>query len=113
MAVTPSSSFQGPLAPKHGLSDSFHSPIQNQDLQKNSDNKGGGKRTVGKYIPFAALGLALLVLPLTLEQLNQQQDVRQQASQPTPTITLPTPIPSPTPTITPALEPETTPLTIQ
>lgn len=84
MAEIPQSSFQGPLAPKIGLNDSVSNPVP-----------GGPKippkkRDYTHFIPVGALGLALLILPLTIQQLSQQQDVRQQASQPTPTIVAPT-----------------------
>ncbi len=84
MAEIPQNSFQGPLAPKIGLNDTFQNPIP-----------GGGakipkKRNYSGLIPVGALAIALLILPLTIQQLNQQQTTRQQASQPTPTIVLPT-----------------------
>ncbi len=102
MADIPQNSFQGPLAPKIGLNDNFKNPVP-----------GGGKvdipkgRNYGKLIPVGAIALALLILPLTIQQLSQQQDTRQQASEPTPTITLPTRTtsPSPTPTATVELAP--------
>ncbi|MDO8270181.1 MAG: hypothetical protein Q7T54_05945 [Candidatus Levybacteria bacterium] len=47
-------------------------------------------KNISHLLPVGALGLALLILPLTIQQLSQQQDVRQQASQPTPTIIVPT-----------------------
>ena len=101
MAEIPQNSFQGPLAPKFGLNDSIRNPIP-----------GGPKiniprgRNYSRLLPVWALALALLILPLTIQQLSQTQDNRQNASQPTPTIVLPTsvvansPTPSPLPTIT-------------
>lgn len=85
MAEIPQNSFQGPLAPKYGLNDNFRNPIP-----------GGGnlpkkeKRKFTGLIPVGAIALALLILPLTLQQLNQQQDTRQRASGPKPSIVLPT-----------------------
>lgn len=96
MAEIPQSSFQGPLAPKYGLNDNFRNPVP-----------GGAKidipksRNYGKFIPIGAIGLALLILPLTIQQLNQQQDTRQQASEPTPTISVPVSVITPNITITP------------
>lgn len=96
MAEIPQSSFQGPLAPKMGLGDSFKSPLQ--ENQNDQPPKSGG-RNLGKLIPIGAIALALLVLPLTISQLSQQQDIRQRASEPVPTIILPTKaISTPTPT---------------
>ncbi len=103
MADIPQNSFQGPLAPKYGLNDNYK-----------STPPGGGKvdipkgRNYGKFIPVGAIALALLILPLTIQQLGQQQDTRQQASEPTPTINLPTKTPTPTPTITVELAPPVT-----
>lgn len=98
MADIPQSSFQGPLAPKMGFGDSFKSPLHESE-NKPPQRKGG---SIGKLIPIGAIALAILVLPLTLGQLGQQQDLRQRASEPVPTIILPTkalyPI-SPTPAI--------------
>lgn len=96
MAEIPKNSFQGPLAPKIGLNDSTQNPIP-----------GGPKipppkRDYSHFVPVGALALALLILPLTIQQLMQQQDVRQQASQPTPIIAVPTStVQTPTPTETP------------
>ena len=92
MAEIPQNSFQGPLAPKIGLNDDFRNPIP-----------GGGskipkKRNYTGLLPVGMLALALLILPLTIQQLGKQQDVRQNASQPTPTITVPTPVVKDTPT---------------
>jgi len=106
MAEIPQNSFQGPLAPKFGLNDNFQNPIP-----------GGGakmpkKRNYSGLIPVGALGLALLILPLTISQLSQQQDTRQHASEPTPTIVFPTSVvstPTPTPSPTPTIEPSPTP----
>jgi hypothetical protein len=81
MAEIPQSSFQGPLAPKFGLNDNFRNPIPS-----GQKNESGGKRNYGKLIPVGAVALALLILPLTISQINQQQDIRQQAEEPTPTI---------------------------
>lgn len=97
MAEIPQNSFQGPLAPKIGLNDTFQNPIP-----------GGGAKIPKKgrnytgLIPVGAFAIALLILPLTIQQLSQQQDTRQKASEPTPTIVLPTStVPTPTPTIIP------------
>lgn len=93
MAEIPQSSFQGPLAPKIGLNDNVKNPIPGGPKMPPK------KRDYAHFIPVGALGLALLILPLTIQQLSQQQDIRQQASQPTPTIAVPTStVPSPTPT---------------
>lgn len=81
MAEIPQNSFQGPLAPKIGL---------NEDYKKSINvNSSGRGRNYGKFIPVGAIALALLVLPLTIDQINKQQDVRQRASEPTPTIIVP------------------------
>lgn len=99
MAEIPRTSFQGPLAPKIGLNDSIKNPIPAGPKIKLPG------RNYSHFIPVAALGLALLILPLTIQQLSVQQDVRQQASEPTPTIALPTSVvSSPTPSV-PALVP--------
>lgn len=95
MADIPQSAFQGPLAPKIGLNDTFQNPIP-----------GGGakipkKRNFSGLLPVGAIALALLILPLTIQQLSQQQDTRQNASAPQPTIVLPTSVTQPTPTLTP------------
>jgi preprotein translocase subunit SecY len=97
MAEIPQNSFQGPLAPKIGLNDDTRSSIP-----------GGGpkipkKRNYTGLLPVGILALALLILPLTIQQLGKQQNVRQNASGPTPTIVLPTPVVKDTPT--PALPP--------
>lgn len=95
MAEIPQNSFQGPLAPKIGLNDTFKNPIPGG--AKNDIPKG---RNYGRLIPVGAIALALLVLPLTISQINQQQDVRQRASEPTPTIITPVNAnTSPSPTI--------------
>lgn len=101
MATLPSSSFQGPLAPKIGLNDSFRSPLH--ENQQEAPSGSGGKRNYGRLLPVGAIALALLVLPLTLSQLNQEQDVRQQAAEPTKAI-LPTRTPTPTTIPTPISE---------
>lgn len=49
-----------------------------------------------------------LAIPTTLVLLNQQQDVRQQASSPEPTLSVPTE--TPIPTLTPTLIPTETPI---
>lgn len=97
MAEIPQNSFQGPLAPKIGLNDSVQNPIP-----------GGGAKIPKKgrnytgLIPVGALAIALLILPLTIQQLGNQQDTRQKASEPTPTIVLPTSVvATPTPTVIP------------
>lgn len=98
MADIPQNSFQGPLAPKYGLNDNYQKPPAGGNV---NIPKG---RNYGKFIPVGAIALALLILPLTIQQLSQQQDTRQQASEPTPSITLPS-TPSPTPTVTIELAP--------
>lgn len=98
MADLPQSAFQGPLAPKMGLGDSFKSPLQENDDGTSSPKPKG--RGISKLIPFGAIALALLVLPLTISQLNQQQDIRQRASGPVPPIS-PTDIPTLSPTTAP------------
>lgn len=104
MAEIPQSSFQGPLAPKTGLSDNFKNPIPG-----GLKNDTGGKRNYGKFIPVGAIALALLILPLTISQINQQQDIRQSASEPTPTIITPTEgTPTPIPTGEASLSPTET-----
>ncbi len=99
MADIPQNSFQGPLAPKYGLTDNYKSTPPGGpkvDIPKS--------RNYGKFIPVGAIALALLILPLTIQQINQQQDNRQQASQPTPTIEIPTGTATVTPTPTPEVE---------
>ncbi len=93
MAEIPHNSFQGPLAPKIGLNDSMRNPIPGGGAKI---PKGG--RNYGKFIPVGAIALALLILPLTIQQISQQQNTQQKASEPTPTIVLPTQITTPTPT---------------
>lgn len=105
MATLPSSSFQGPLAPKIGLNDSFRSPLHENPGAPSGGS--GGKRNYGRLLSIGAIALALLVLPVTLSQLNQQQDVRQQAAQPTKAV-MPTRVP--TPTTTPISINETAPI---
>ena len=103
------SHFDGPLAPRIGFNNSIQNPIPRsaQPEQSYNANQGGGGRNYKKFLPIGAVALALLVLPLTLSQLNQTQDVRQRAAEitrfPTQVIPSPTPFPSPTdiPTITP------------
>lgn len=102
MAEIPQSSFQGPLAPKMGFGDSFKSPLH--ENQQNSPPPKSSGRNLGRLVPYGAIAIALLVLPLTISQLSQQQDIRQRASEPIPTpiqsgptIILPTEIPTPTP----------------
>lgn len=90
MADLPQNSFQGPLAPKVPLNDSYRSPLH-ENTNTSSNPGGGGGRNFGKILPYGAIAVALLVIPLTINQLGQQQDVRQRASEPTPTIELPTP----------------------
>jgi hypothetical protein len=95
MAEIPTNSFQGPLAPKYGLNDNFRNPIPGgPNIPKRE------KRNFTGLIPVGAIALALLILPLTLQQLNKQQDTRQNASGVTPTIVFPTSVLklSPTPT---------------
>lgn len=97
MAEIPQNSFQGPLAPKIGLNDSVQNPIPGGGVKipKRGRNYTG-------LIPVGALAIALLILPLTIQQLGNQQDIRQKASEPTPTIVLPTSVvATPTPTISP------------
>lgn len=103
MAEIPQNSFQGPLAPKIGLNESYRNPLPGGP--KNDVEKKG--RNYGRLIPIGAIALALLILPLTLNQLNQQQDIRQRASEPTPAITT-LPVDetlTPTPSVEPKLPP--------
>lgn len=102
------SPFDGPLAPRIGFNNTIQNPIPGGQSPKQSQNedKGGGgfKFNGGKLLPFGAIALALLVLPITLSQLNQSQDNRQRASEikrfPTQVIPSATPFPSPTDTPT-------------
>ena len=95
MAQIPQNSFQGPLAPKYGLNEDLRNTIPggpNVNIPK--------KRNFSRLLPVGALAIALLILPLTISQLGQQQDVRQNASGPEPTIVFPTSvIGSPTPVV--------------
>lgn len=94
MAEIPQNSFQGPLAPKIGLNEDYKKDIPS--------TPSGGRRNYARFIPVGAIALALLVLPLTIDQIGRQQDIRQQAEQPTPTIIVPVGgQTSPTPTIPP------------
>lgn len=102
MAEIPQNSFQGPLAPKIGLNDNFRNPIPGGGAQI---PKG---RNFGKFIPVGAIALALLILPLTIDQLGKQQDTRQQASEPTPTIVMPVSNVTTTPVPTIVVEPTST-----
>lgn len=97
MAEIPQNSFQGPLAPKYGLNDNFKNPITGGGNIPNKE-----KRKFTGLIPIGAIALALLILPLTLQQLNTQQNTRQRASGPVSKEIKPTPVlkkPSPTPTV--------------
>jgi len=106
MAEIPPTSFQGPLVPKMGLGDSFKSPLHEN---QNEPPPKSGKR-MSRFLPYGAIAIALLVLPLTISQLSQQQDIRQRASEPVPTIILPTkPLSTPTPTPDEAASPSATP----
>lgn len=71
------SPFNGPLTP--------HQFRQNQSTIATTSptgSKTGGKSfPTARYAPLILGGLALLVLPITIWQINQQQDIRQQASQ--------------------------------
>ncbi len=107
------SPFDGPLAPRIGFNNTIQNPIPGGQSPKQSQNeeKGGGgfKFNGGKLLPFGAIALALLVLPITISQLNQSQDNRQRASEikrfPTQVIPSPTPFLSPTntPTASPSV----------
>lgn len=66
------SPFNGPLTP-HSFR--HHSNQNAQPLPKTKAPKAI------MYAPIAIAGLALLVLPLTISQINTQQDIRQRASQ--------------------------------
>lgn len=94
MAEIPLNSFQGPLVPKIGLNEDYKKSIPSGEK-----NISGG-RSYGKFIPVGAIALALLVLPLTIDQIKQQQDIQQRASEPTPTIVIPVVNTSPGPSIT-------------
>lgn len=105
------SPFDGPLAPRIGFNNTIQNPIPGGQSPKQSQNeeKGGGrfKFNGGKLLPFGAIALALLVLPITLSQLNQNQDNRQRASEITrfPTQVIPSPTPFLSPTETPIASP--------
>jgi len=96
------SPFDGPLAPRIGFNNTIQNPIPGGQSPKQSQNeeKDGGrfKFNGGKLVPFGAIALALLVLPITISQLNQSQDNRQRASEikrfPTQVIPSPTPFPA-------------------
>lgn len=98
MAEIPQNSFKGPLAPKFGLTDNARSSFPIKDPPGPNHRKN-----IAGLLPIGGIMIALLVLPLTIQQLSNTQDVRQQASQPTPTIVLPTSVtePSISPTISP------------
>jgi len=104
MAEIPKSSFEGPLAPKFGLTDNARDSFPLKDAPEPK------RRNYSSLIPVAGIAIAILVIPLTLQQINQQQDVRQQASEPTPTIQIapsvtPAVSEAPTSTASPSLSP--------
>lgn len=113
------SPFDGPLAPRIGFSNSIQNPIPgaSQPQQSLNSEKGSGGK-LKKFVPIGAIALALLVLPLTISQLSQTQDVRQRASEitrfPTQIIPSPTlfisPTESPTPTASASPTPTEVPL---
>ena len=94
MAEIPQNSFQGPLAPKFGLTDNARASFQHEKVIGNT------KRNYSGLIPVVGIAVAILVLPLTVQQLNQRQDTRQRASGIEPTKVVPTQTTS-KPSITP------------
>jgi len=70
--IDQNSPFNGPLTPHQ-----FKYKNENNPTEPNS--KPGTSRV--KYAPLIIAGLALLVLPVTIWQINSQQDLRQRASQ--------------------------------
>ncbi len=73
------SPFNGPLTP--------HQFKQNQNPSTPAAPQARAATksfSAGRYVPLVLGGLALLVLPVTIWQINQQQDIRQQASQEVP-----------------------------
>lgn len=74
--IDQNSSFNGPLTP-HRFKNSHHPSSQNtQGGQKSNNN------SITRFVPLAIAGIALLILPITIWQINTQQDIRQQASTP-------------------------------
>ncbi len=71
------SSFNGPLTPHH-----FRT---NQNLNQGQAEGPGEVSSKSsskiRYVPLVIAGLALLILPITVWQINTQQDIRQRASE--------------------------------
>lgn len=72
--LDPNSSFNGPLTPARYRQGRTQTSSSSQEAPKI-------KNSSGKYVPIVVGALALLILPVTLWQLNNQQTVKQQASQ--------------------------------
>lgn len=108
MAELPHDSLQGPLAPKFGVNNASRGSIMPGGAPMNSESHDIGGRNYKRVVPIAILGLALLIIPVTMQQLNQNQDIRQRASGPEPTIVLPTSVIRPTEIPTPTEIPDAT-----
>lgn len=74
--LDPNSSFNGPLTPRQYRQNNNGS-IPNANGTKTASTK--------RFVPLVLAGIALLILPVTIWQINTQQDIRQQASQNLPT----------------------------
>jgi len=75
--LDPNSSFNGPLTP--------HQYRQNDNSSLIPNANGAKNASVTRFAPLVLAGIALLILPVTIWQINTQQDIRQQASQNLPT----------------------------
>jgi len=65
----------------------FNGPLTPLKYRQNSTDQTqtetiSPKRSYGRYVPIIIGGFALLILPVTIWQLNSQQDIRQRASEP-------------------------------
>lgn len=65
----------------------FNGPLTPLKYRQNSTDQTqpetmSPKRSYGRYVPIIIGGFALLILPVTIWQLNTQQDIRQRASEP-------------------------------
>jgi len=74
--LDPNSSFNGPLTPVQ------YRQNRNDSKEQETNTTTAGRST--RYIPLVLGAIALLVLPITVWQINNQQDVRQRASEQTP-----------------------------
>ena len=86
MATIPNNSLSGPLAPKFNIHEDTRNASNRPELPK--------QRSRTNYVPFGIfIVFSLLAIPLTLAQVRNQQDFRQQAAAPFPTQIIPSPTP--------------------